>query len=80
MPPPPIIFTAGGAWENNSSDCFGSMDTSWKTRRVEAKDRDPEMGTSPWGFQRRKRIWLARFGVEIAKCNARVHDQPLSAL
>ena len=27
------------------------------------------MGMGQWASVRRKQIWLARFGVEIAKCN-----------
>jgi hypothetical protein len=27
------------------------------------------MGIGQWASVRRKQIWLARFGVEIAKCN-----------
>ncbi len=38
--------------------------------RVEAEDL--EMGIGPWASRRRKQIWLARFGVEIAKCNTRM--------
>jgi hypothetical protein len=40
----------------------------WK--RFEAEDL--EMGIGPWASRRRKQIWLARFGVEIAKCNTRM--------
>ncbi len=70
------------AWTNIRADYFhhewgmgeqfqrqpSSWHPHWK--RVEAEDL--EMGIGTWASRRRKQIWLARFGVEIAKCNTRI--------
>ena len=52
-----------GAWGRLFSDRSG---THWK--RVEAEDA--EMKISEWVSRKRKLVWMARFGAEIANYNA----------
>ncbi len=57
--------------------CSGYLHHQWghrgavpTTARVE--EEDLELGIGPWPSRRRKQTWLARFDVEIAKCNTRM--------
>ena len=62
----PVIFTtSGGIGEQFQRQLWHPH---WK--RVE--EEDLELGIGPWASRRRKQTWLARFGVEIAKCNTRM--------
>ena len=62
----PIIFTTcGGMGEMFQREVWHPH---WK--RVE--DLDFEMGIGPWASRKRKQTWMARFGVEIAKCNTQM--------
>ena len=62
----PVIFTTtGGIGEQFQRQLWHPH---WK--RVE--EEDLELGIGPWASRRRKQTWLARFGVEIAKCNTRM--------
>jgi hypothetical protein len=65
----PIIFTTSGGMGDQFSDSSGTH-----SGRESSEAEDLEMGIGEWAgaSKRRKRIWLARFGVEIAKCNARM--------
>jgi hypothetical protein len=56
----PIIFTTSGGM----GEAFHRQIWHPHWKRVEAEDA--EMGKSEWVSRRRKLMWMARFGVEIA--------------
>ncbi len=61
----PIVFTTcGGMGEAFQRQIWHPH---WKPERVEAEDA--EMKISEWVSRKRKLMWMARFGAEIAKHN-----------
>ncbi len=62
----PIIFTTSGCGGMGEAFQRQIWHPHWK--RVEAEDA--EMKISKWVSRKRKLMWMARFGTEIAKHNA----------
>ena len=60
----PIIFTTSGGM----GEAFQRQIWHRHWKRVEAEDA--EMKISEWVSRKRKLMWMARFGAEIAKNNA----------
>jgi hypothetical protein len=73
----PITFTTSGGMGPGEAFQRQIWHPHWK--RVEAEIA--EMKVSEWVSRKRKLMWMARFGAEIAKHNAltsMTHDKPLS--
>jgi hypothetical protein len=60
----PIIFTTSGGM----GEAFQRH--IWHSHRERVDAEDAEMKISEWVSRKRKLMWMARFGTEIAKHNA----------